>query len=417
MIRKLQRKFIMITMMSLTLVMALLVGSINVINFHQTDRLVRGTIKLLADNQGKFPKFEKEKPPHNKPDSGLMNEETPYVTRYFSVEVNENSSIGKIDTSHITAVTSEDAAEYTAKVLSNGNSSGYKGIYKYAVVKKENGSMVIFVDCRSQLRTATLLLRVSVGVALATLILVFLLVSVFSRRAIKPIIISMEKQKQFITDAGHEIKTPLAIISANADVLELTGGENEWITSIRNQTNRLDKLVKNLLMLSKMDEDSIKLSFHDFDISRAVSEIAGSFAALAETQNKKLQMDIKPGLVLYGDENGIHQLVSTLLDNAMKYSNKNGTIKVSLSASKKGIKLEIYNTTDEIYTENLNQLFDRFYRVDSSRSRETGGYGIGLSIARSIVEAHHGKISVKSENGKSICFTVFYNEAGNKRGC
>ncbi|MGB8452424.1 MAG: HAMP domain-containing sensor histidine kinase [Anaerocolumna sp.] len=407
MIKKLQRKFVMITMLSLFLVMDLLVGSINMINFYQMDRRVNGAIKILSENHGKFPKIEMGKPPLNKPDfSFQMNEETPFETRYFTVEVSDTGNIQEIDTSHIAAVSSEDAVEYTNKVLSSGKNSGYKGIYKYTAVEQAHGSMLIFVDCRSQIQTSTLFLLISSGVALATLLLVFLLVSVFSKKAIKPIIISMEKQKQFITDAGHEIKTPLAIISANADVLELTGGENEWITSIRNQTNRLNKLVKNLLMLSKMDEDSIKLMFHDFNLSEAVLEIAGSFEALAGTQKKQLWMDIQPGLILHGDENSFCQLISTLTDNAIKYSNKNGIIKISLRNAKKGIRLDVYNTTDEIDTHNLNQLFDRFYRADSSRSRETGGYGIGLSIAKSIVEAHHGKISVKSEDGKSICFTV-----------
>ena len=407
MIKKLQRKFIMITMMSLTLVMVLLVGAINIINFYQMNHRANGAIQILSDNHGKFPKFDRGKPPKEKHDFGFqMNEETPFETRYFTVEVNTDGTIRTIDTSHIAAVSSEDAAEYADKVLSDNKSRGYTGIYKYGVVDGIDGSMLIFIDCRSQIQTASFFLLISIGVALATLLFVFLLVSVFSKKAIKPIQISMEKQKQFITDAGHEIKTPLAIISANADVLELTGGENEWITSIRNQTNRLDKLVKNLLMLSKMDEDNIKLLFHDFDISEAVLNIAGSFEPLAETRNKRLQLDIQPGLILHGDENSICQLISTLTDNAIKYSNKNGSIQISLSSCKKGIKLEFYNTADDIDTKNLNQLFDRFYRVDSSRSRETGGYGIGLSIARSIVEAHHGKITVKSEDGKSICFTV-----------
>lgn len=407
MIKKLQRKFVMITMLSLTMVMLLLVSTINIINFYQMNHRVSGAIRILSENQGKFPKFDGGKPPRKKPDFGFqMNEETPFETRYFTVKTKEDGSISEIDTSHIAAVSSGDAATYTEKVLSTGKNSGYNGIYKYAVVKQHYGYMFIFVDCRSQLQTVYYVLLISCAVAAGTLLLVFLLVSVFSRKAIKPIILSMEKQKQFITDAGHEIKTPLAIISANADVLELTGGENEWITSIRNQTGRLDKLVKNLLMLAKMDEDTIQLMFQDFDLSKAVTEIAGSFEALAETQGKKLVFHIMPDLILHGDENSIHQLISTLTDNAVKYSSKNGIIRISLEAAKKGIKLEVYNTTEDQVIEDLNHLFDRFYRVDSSRSRETGGYGIGLSIAKSIVEAHHGKIMVKSEDGKSICFTV-----------
>lgn len=407
MIKKLQRKFVMIAMLSLTLVMVLLVSSINILNFYQMDHRINGAIRILSDNQGKFPKFEGGKPPRRNPEFGFqMNEETPFETRYFTVKVNKGDSISEIDTSHIAAVSSADAAGYAEKVLSAANDGGYTGIYKYAVVEQPYGYMLIFVDCRSQLQTISLFLLISVAVAIGTLLLVFLLVSILSGRAIKPIIINMEKQKQFITDAGHEIKTPLAIISANADVLELTAGANEWIASIRNQIGRLDKLVKNLLMLSKMDEDNIQLMFHDFDISKAVTEIAGSFEALAEAQGKKLELHITPGLLFHGDESSIHQLISTLTDNAVKYSNKNGVIIISLSAVKKSIKLEIYNTTQDLPVENLDQLFNRFYRADASRSRDTGGYGIGLSIARSVAEAHHGKITVKSEDGKSVCFTV-----------
>ncbi len=405
MIKKLQRKFIMITMGSLLLIMVLLVGSINVINLYQVNQRVDAIIQILSENQGKFPKYEKYnllKVNHD----FEMNEETQFETRYFVVEVDEDGSIGTININHIAAVTTEDAEEYANKVISDSNQSGYKGIYKYAVVDKTSGYMIVFLDCRNQIRTATEFLFTSLGVALITLILMFILVSIFSKKAIKPIIETMEKQKQFISDAGHEIKTPLAIISANADVLELTGGENEWITSIRNQTNRLDKLVKNLLTLSKMEEDSVKLVFTDFDLSEAVLETAGSFETIAETKKKTLVMDIQSALKIHGDEASIHQLVSTLVDNAMKYSNEEGTIKVTLSARKKGVKLEIYNTTDVIDKENLDKLFDRFYRADYSRSRETGGYGMGLSIAKSIVEAHHGKIMVKSEDGCSICFTV-----------
>ncbi len=335
-----------------------------------------------------------------------MNAETQFETRYFVVKINKDGSIREIDTNHIAAVSSTDAAGYANKVLSGSKTSGYSGIYKYTVVDKPDGLMLVFMDCRSQIQIATLFLLTSCGVALITLLLVFILVSIFSKKTINPIIENMEKQKQFITDAGHEIKTPLAIISANADVLELTGGGNEWITSTRNQITRLDKLVKNLLTLSKMDEGNIKLVFTDFDLSDTVFETTAPFGTIAETQNKKFLMDIIPGLKLHGDEDSIHQLVSTLVDNAVKYTNEKGTIKISLSAAKKGSKLEVYNTTDKIDKENLDKLFDRFYRADSSRSRETGGYGIGLSIAKSIVQAHHGKISVRSEDGKSICFTV-----------
>ncbi len=407
MIKKLQRKFVLIAMGSLLLVMLIFIGSINVINLYQMEQKVNGAIHILTENQGKFPKYEKGNPPKGDPRFGFeMNEETQFEIRYFIVEVNEDGSIQEIDTSHIAAVSSEDAVEFANTIMSGSKSSGYEGIYKFEVVDQPYGYMLVFMDCRSRIQMATLFLLTSCIVALVTLLLMFILVSALSKKAITPIIENMEKQKLFITDAGHEIKTPLAIISANADVLELTGGENEWITSIRNQTVRLDKLVKNLLTLSKMEEGNTKMVFAEFDLSETVAETAGPFETIAETQKKKFQMNIQPGLKLQGDESSIQQLISTLVDNAMKYSDEEGTIKISLSATKKGAKLEVYNTTEAIDKENLDKLFDRFYRADASRSRDTGGYGIGLSIAKSIVEAHHGKISVKSEDGKSIRFTV-----------
>ncbi len=407
MISQLKRKFIMITMSSLCLVLVLLVGTINVINYNKINRTAEATLLILSENQGRFPEFNPGVvPPRGGRPGFEMNEETRFQTRYFLVMLDEEGRAKEIDTSHISAVTSNDALEYTETVINSGKTVGYTGFYKYKAFRTTEGSMLIFLDCRKELQMVLYFLLTSGAVALGTLMLVFILVSVFSKRAINPIIISMEKQRQFITDAGHEIKTPLAIISANADVLELTNGESEWITSIRNQISRLDKMVKNLLTLSKMEEDNIEISYQEFDISKCVERIAHSFLAMAESQNKRLNIEVQPKLTFQGDEGCIEQLVSTLLDNAMKYSNTQGFIKVKFSAYKKGMKLEVCNSVDQIDRKNLNRLFDRFYRADESRSRETGGYGIGLSIAKSIVEAHHGKISVNSEDGSSVCFTV-----------
>jgi Signal transduction histidine kinase len=407
MIKKLQRKFIVIVMGSLLFVMLLLVGLINVFSFYYMTVRINGTINSIISHQGKIPEFKKGDALKELPGFGFqMNPETKFVTRYFLIEMNEDDSIKNTDTSHINAISSADAQDYAKKAMSSGKASGFYGIYKFSVIDQPEGYMLIFLDCRNELQMVKQVFMISCIVSLGTLLLMFILVSVFSRKAIKPLIESTEKQKLFITDAGHEIKTPLAIISANADVLELMGGENEWITSIRNQTVRLDKLVKNLLTLSKMEEDNVKISFGEFDLSETVERMAAPFSAVADTMKKTFVREIAPDKKMYGDQSSIEQLVSTLVDNALKYSDEGGTIKISLSGSKKGIKLEVFNTTGKIDTKNLDKLFDRFYRSDSSRARETGGYGIGLSIAKSIVEAHHGKISVKSDDGKSIRFTV-----------
>ncbi len=407
MIRKLQRKFILIAMCSLLLVMLFLIGLINIIYFYQMNVKIDSSIQVIAENQGKIPDLRRDPPKMDNPFLGFeMDPEAPYVTRYFVVEFNLDRSVKQIDTSHIKAISSEDALEYATEIMDNGNLGGYKGIYKFKIVKQLTGYMVIFMDCRNQIQNGITFLVISCGVAIVTSILMFILISILSKRAMKPFIENAEKQKLFITDAGHEIKTPLAIISANADVLELTGGTNEWINSIRNQTSRLDKLVKNLLTLSKLDEENVKLTFSEFDLSETVARIAGSFLAVAEANNKKYHIDVQPGIRLMGDESSMEQLISTLMDNAMKYSNKEGNILITLTGNKKGPRLEVSNTVDQLDETNLDKLFDRFYRTDASRSRETGGYGIGLSIAKSIVNAHHGRISVRCEDGKAIQFIV-----------
>lgn len=406
MIKKLQRRFILITMVSLALVMILLVGAINVLNLYQVNHRINDMLVMLSENQGRFPEFDRKPPQGIMKPFFDMNEETRYQTRYFTVAVNKDESIRQIDTSHIAAVSTEDALNYSERVVESGKSTGYIGIYKYLAVEQPWGKLLVFLDCRDQLQTSRTFLINSCIVALGTLLVVLLLVSLLSKRAIKPLIENAEKQKRFITDAGHEIKTPLAIISANADVLEMTGGNNEWITSIRNQVVRLDKLVKSLLLLSKMEEGSQKLPFKEFDLSRTVSETAGSFKTVAETQNKSFVMEIVPGVQYFGDESSIQQMVSCLTDNALKYSNPGGTVKITMMNDKKGIKLEVYNTVDQLDTGTLDRFFDRFFRADASRTGVSGSYGIGLSISKSVVEAHHGRISVKSEDGKSILFTV-----------
>ena len=194
------------------------------------------------------------------------------------------------------------AREYAQDILENRSTSGYRGAYKYLAVEKSGEKLLVFVDCGTQLQSALSFLVASCGIALLSMLVVFLLVSVLSRRAIRPVIESMEKQKQFITDAGHEIKTPLAIISANTDVLELNNGRSEWTDSIRRQTERLSGLVKNLLALSKLEEDRVALTFSEFSLSDAVWDAASPFETLADTQGKHLELNIQPGLSIYGDE-------------------------------------------------------------------------------------------------------------------
>ena len=216
---------------------------------------------------------------------------------------------------------------------------------------------------------------------------------------------SYEKQKRFITDAGHEIKTPLTIIGADADLLEMEFGESEWLTDLRRQTNRLTNLTNDLIYLSRMDEEKPRLQMIEFPLSDMMEEITQSFQSLIKSQNKQLTAEISPLISFTGDEKAIRQLLSILLDNAIKYSPEEGTICVKLEKENHAVKLLVSNTTVQpIESGSLKHLFDRFYRLDGSRSSSTGGYGLGLAIAHSIVTAHRGKIWAESpkENFLSI---------------
>lgn len=247
----------------------------------------------------------------------------------------------------------------------------------------------------------------SVALSLLGLLAVLVLLLILSHRIVRPVAESYEKQKQFITDAGHELKTPMTIISVDADLLEMECGENQWLTDIRRQAQRLTGLTNDLIYLSRMEEEQPKLQVIQFPLSDLAEEMAQSFAAPAQSQGKELEVSVQPMLSCTGDEKVIRQLISILLDNALKYSPQGGKLALKLEKQGRGVLLTVSNTTAQpMERDKLSHLFDRFYRTDQSRSSQTGGYGLGLSIARSIVLAHKGKIRAESPDGTSLSVAV-----------
>lgn len=250
-------------------------------------------------------------------------------------------------------------------------------------------------------------LLASVLLALFGLLSVLVLLLVLSRRIVRPVAESYEKQKQFITDAGHELKTPMTIISADADLAEMECGKNQWLADIRRQAQRLTGLTNDLIYLSRMEEEQPKLQLIDFPLSDVAEEMAHSFQALARRQGKDFTLQIQPMISFTGDEKAIRQLLSILLDNALKYSPAGGRLEVSLEKQGRTVLLAVSNTSAQpVECDKLPHLFDRFYRTDQSRSSQTGGYGLGLSIARSIVLAHRGKIRAESPDGRTLTFMI-----------
>lgn len=233
----------------------------------------------------------------------------------------------------------------------------------------------------------------------------FFLLLLLSGRVIRPFAENIERQKRFLTDVSHELKTPLGIISANTGVLELTKGKDEWTESIRNQVKRLDSLIKDLIELSKSEEYAKESEFTEFSVSQIAETNADSFRTLAQMQGKQLNAEIEPGVCMRGQEDSIIRLMTILLDNGVKYCDPSGTVVLRLRQKGRQVVLQVANPCRDMDTAQVPHLFDRFYRADSSRSRQSGGYGIGLSIARAVTEGHKGRIGAAYEAG-NLVFTV-----------
>lgn len=493
MLKKLRRKFIAIAMLSVSIVLIAIVGTINIANYISTNEALDARLKLIAGNGGTFPDLLEQKnmggegnktdsinngtstrkePPSGKTDvqppedmnqadlkendlkdNGLkendlkrhgISQESQFDTRYFTVTINSNGEVENIDTSKIASVSSENAAEYAKKLWKSGKKgdgkSGFAESCKYLTVDEDGSTMYIFLSCQRELSTIKTYILASVGISVFGLVVVFVMIYFFSGKILKPVSESYEKQKRFITDASHEIKTPLTIIDANTEVIEMMEGENEWTSSTRKQVARLTSLTEKLVFLSRMDEEATKLEMLEFSLSDAILDTAEPFKTVARTKGKKLTIDVTDGILYTGDEKTIRQLISILLDNAMKYSgcsnasfeksninkaNLNKTtqtqndcvttinqapeIEISLKTSGKSRIITVWNTVDE--TANIKKgrqdiLFERFYRTDTSHNSKTGGFGIGLSAAYAIVKAHKGKITAESKDGRSIKFTI-----------
>ena len=400
MIRKLRIKLIAVSMLSLLLVLLLIMGAVNIVNYQEILTEADGILTILSDNGGTFPKRGEAPPALDSLDGPQPHSpELPYESRYFSVALSGDGAVTAIDTGKIAAVDTSEAARMAEYVWESAKEKGFLGDYRYIRSDGEEQTLVIFLDCGRSLDTFRTFLFASGGISLLGLLSVFGLMVLFSGRIIKPIAESYQKQKQFITDAGHEIKTPITIINADAEVLSMEVGENEWLRDIQLQTKRLARLTNDLVYLSRMQEEQAKLTMLEFPFSDLVSDTAQSFQALAKVQGKGFSVRIQPQLSVYGDENALRQLISILLDNAVKYTDPGGSIALSAEKRGKTTLLAVENTTSAPLPEDLDSLFLRFYRADPSRNSQTGGHGLGLSIAKAIVETHKGRIEVAREGG------------------
>lgn len=413
MIRKLKLKFILLSMTSLFVLLTVIIVGMNFINYRTVVAEADEILFLLSQNKGTFFGFEnipnnkEQNPNHGNRLPKYMSPELPYESRYFSVLLSDEGEVIQRDVTRIASVNAETAAEYAERAMKKDDAEGFIEQFRFVKKTEDNMVRITFLDCGRKLDAAVSFLYTSCFMALAGFAIVFFVICFFAGRIIRPIAESYEKQKRFITDAGHEIKTPLTIINTNVDILEMEFGQNESFEDIHQQTKRLTNLTNQLVYLARMEETENAMTMVDFPVSDVVSEISEPFKVLAQSQNKKLVCDIQQELTVCGNDIAVGQLVSILLENALKYSPSESTILLTFLKQNRTAVLTVSNDTiHSIDSQNLDRVFDRFYRTDASRNSSTGGHGIGLSIAKAIVIKHGGKIAAYSKDGHSFKITV-----------
>ena len=410
MIYRLQRKFILISTVAVLSVIALVFGVILVLNITSMNRNMDILADRVSEGGGRFPGSLGEMippdkiPPRNEQNFDFITPETPFSTRHFTVFFDKEGKVDQTFTESIYAIDEDTAIEYAEKVMDDGAERGWISNYRYKVFSTEMGYGVVFVDgsmSRSTLVQTTMIAGfVLLGCAALVLILRFLL----SKKAVKPIAESYEKQKQFVTDANHELKTPLTLILANLDIAEAELGKNEWLDDIRTEGQRMTELVKQLVALSRMDEEGQPLNVAEVSFGELIADTVSEFEPLAKDRGKALTASVDKEITCLGDEALLHRLVGILMDNAIKYCDHGGEINVMLHRGRR-IVLTVENTYAAVSELELNRLFDRFYRADKAR-KFTGGYGVGLSMAKAIVEKHKGEIFAYKKDSTHIGFKI-----------
>lgn len=405
MLKKMRWRFICAAMTAFAAVVLALLGCVNIWNYWNIIAQLDHTLTVLYEaGRNEFgPVLQKGEPPRGSdfPFSG----ESPYMIRFFSVRYSESGELLDINQDYIASVSESEAIDFAGHVLESGKEHGFYGSYRYFMNTLEGETSVIFLNAERELHAVRGLFINTLLIAVICLVIVFLLVLLLSRRAVAPYMRNLEMQKQFITNAGHELKTPLTAISTSADVLAMEHGDNEWVQNIQMQSGRLARLITNLITLSRLDEERPSLEKSEFSLSDALWETADSFMPLMRARGKAYCQSIGDGLAVTSNRAAVQQMVSILLDNAVKHSPPGA--KISLKAFRKGRKIviEVSNTCGELARSELKHLFERFYRVDQSHSETAGGSGIGLSVAKATAEALGGKIHAEL-SGNVICFQI-----------
>jgi len=418
MIKKLRWRFIGTAMLAFFLVITLIASMVNIVNFINTTRRNDETIESIITFEAYRSQFDGRgrgggpggddfgNMPPMEPFRGLQNEEENYMTRFFIVAVDDENAVIYASLDFIASISENEAVSYTNSVLASNKEKGYIKGYRYNKIETDESAVIVFLNCEKDLQSVNSLLWMTIVISAMALVLVFFLVLLFSKKAIQPIAQNIEIQKRFITDASHELKTPLTSISTSVDVIELDHGQDEWTDNIKHQVSRMTGLVSELVALSRLDEVKPVPAKEQFDLSGAVWETLEVYIPQAKAHGKEIRTDIQDDVTIFGEKASMQQMLSVLIDNAIKYSDDKGEISLSVHKAKNKTRIKVFNTCNYENAPDTARLFDRFYRPDESRNTSTGGNGIGLAIAKAVADAHGGKIAASCPDGKSMTITV-----------
>ncbi|WP_304948190.1 sensor histidine kinase [Streptococcus sinensis] len=409
MFRKLRVRFILIASVAVTGILFFLVGALNSVRFLQTTGEIQAVLNILSDNQGEFPSVQATA---QALDNDRISIDTIYQYRYFSAVFNEDGTVYSSNLNNISNLSQEQALKSAKSVVKQHRKNGIFTIggqyYSYQVTRDSRTKryLAVVLDSTKYLEDRNDFLWVSIRSALYSVIFFIVVISVVSSWAIRPYVRNYEKQKRFITNAGHELKTPLAIISANTELQELMTGENEWTESTKDQVNRLSNLINQMVSLARLEEQP-DIALVDVDFSSLVQKAAQDFKSVAEKAGKDYHIRVQDGIHVKASQDELYELVSILIDNACKYCDEDGQIFVTLTKAKrrKRARLIVSNSYADGKNVDYSRFFDRFYREDESHNHKQAGYGIGLSMAESLVNLFKGKIAASYKKG-FISFTI-----------
>lgn len=383
MFKRLRKKFVATAVGSVAVVIAIMAIALNFINYYKLEEKIDTTLLDASRSQALIKIFAEDG------DDLVITKNSSTSTDYNGFSIAKVDDFGKIIKTYRddTLIPDQDALQSKVNdALSKGKTSGFLGSYRFLKVETNVGNLILFLNCQRELDSYNSFIENSLLISIGVIASVFVLIVLVSKRVIAPIQETYIKQKQFITGASHELKTPLAIISSNVDVLEMENGDSKWMQNIHNQVERLNSLVNSLVVFSRMEEkDTVERT--RFDLTSVLKSRIEDFDELADFQKKNIAVDIDENLNYYGEEASIVQLMDILLENAIKYAPEDSGISVSLKKNRKHAILKVSNKAD-VKKGDLSKVFERFYRLDESRNSAIKGYGIGLSMAQLIAEKH-----------------------------